>query len=1026
MALVGRSTPEFLFTWLGLVQLGYSVLLLAPQLEPDAIAHLCKEGDAKKLVYDHFCTPLAQQSRAKMSTEYPLGIYRLPDAAAYKAYEDNAAYHAYLQQTCRLPGSPLWEVHGLDTAYFHHTSGTSSGLPKLLPVSHHMAIGALPALNHDASANATFSTTPLYHGGVADCFRAWAAASMIWLFPGDVPITASTIEQCIWGAADAANAKLAPEPVYFSCVPQVLAGLAQSVTGMVILRRMKMVGVGGAAMAEGLASRLVNEDVRLLSRYGSTECGFLLSSDRSYATDKDWQYLRHNPMISNLTFEPREDGLSELVVLSTWPALAKHNRADGSYATADLFEPHSKTPHAWRYHSRADAQMILSTGKKFDPAPVEDSIRECQLLDDILVFGNHRPFPGALLFRSNLAHGMDDKAMLDDLWPLVDKKNAQSPSHARLNRSMLIVMPTSSPGPLKSSKGTTLRRQAETKYDAEISEAYANERYFNASQSKNDEDGLLLSEQDDKIPNAVFNIVRSVIGGNEQILEDDNLYDVGVDSSACIRIRARIQAKLIPPFRPQLPLDVVYDCGTITKLSDFILDFRRGIGQKSEDEVKLMNSLVEKYGNWPPRQKNRKCSHTSSANQPTLFPSSNRVVLITGVTGALGTHILSQLWFQSPSCEIHCLIRASSKEAARGRVSKSLAQRQLPPLDEHSRTTHFHPCKLSQEGLGLHEEVFDDLANRVTLVIHAAWAVDFRLRLPSFVKDHIAGLHNLINFTLTSCRRTPPRFLFCSSTASQLDSSSKMTVPEAISHNPHQPSELGYSRSKWVAEYICEQAHIKTHLDGRIHVLRIGQLCGDSKRGVWNVTEAWPRMLSSSTVTGSLPDIKNERLSWLPVDVAARAVLEIAESEQPSKTVEEKDDPRMEGPKTRLVHPCHVYNLVNPSTTPTWSDLLRWLQNLSPEIEIVPPAIWVARLESLQGAAAEHPALKLLGLWKKSYGGGSTNTEPADVLFEMEETRKAAPTMRDIAPIGEEHFRRMWGWINREMMIKKAPAGSSG
>lgn len=59
-----------------------------------------------------------------------------------------------------------------------------------------------------------------------------------------------------------------------------------------------------------------------------------------------------------------------------------------------------------------------------------------------------------------------------------------------------------------------------------------------------------------------------------------------------------------------------------------------------------------------------------------------------------------------------------------------------------------------------------------------------------------------------------------------------------------------------MGEAICEAAHRTTRLNGRMHVLRIGQLCGDTKGGIWNVTEAWPLMLSSVSVTGTLPNLE--------------------------------------------------------------------------------------------------------------------------------------------------------------------------
>ena len=133
------------------------------------------------------------------------------------------------------------------------------------------------------------------------------------------------------------------------------------------------------------------------------------------------------------------------------------------------------------------------------------------------------------------------------------------------------------------------------------------------------------------------------------------------------------------------------------------------------------------------------------------------------------------------------------------------------------------------------------------------------MRLRSFT-EHIQGLHNLIDLALSDCdRETPPILLFCSSTASVLGPSAKYPIAEEISRDPTSASPLGYSRSKWVAEAICQKAHEDTRLRNRIGILRIGQLTGDTKDGIWNATEAWPMMLSSMRVTGALPDLQEVR-----------------------------------------------------------------------------------------------------------------------------------------------------------------------
>ena len=909
-----------------------------------------------------------------------------------------------VEKDVTVPGAPLAirPVSEMDVAYLHHTSGTSTGLPKPIPQTHHGAVGVLPTFD-SGYETATFTTTPLYHGGVADCFRAWTSGAMIWLFPGaDAPITSSNVLRSLECARRSVESHQTPRVKYFSSVPYVLQMLAIEDEGLDALKQMKLVGVGGAALSQDIGDDLVQKEVNLVSRFGSAECGFLMSSDRDFAVDKKWQYLRSNAS-PYLKFEPQEDGLAELVILSSWPHMAKRNRDDGPYATADLFAPHPTIPNAWRYHSRADSQLTLITGKKFDPAPLEDAIATSPLLSDVLIFGNGQQVPGALLFRSTKSADIPDDELLSAIWPSIEKLNAESQGHTRLSKLMLTMMPNDAAGLEKSSKGTVMRGQAEKRYATEIARAYDS----NANVSAN---GVFSSTgtgvADDEVPNAVLRVIQHVLDTSNPIPEEGDLFSFGVDSVHCMRIRALLQSKILPPPAAPLPLNVVYDCGTVKRLSKYLIGIRKGQKLETEDETQLMRDLVREYSSF----NNEAVTSSVPADfNTTETASSSEVVILTGATGALGAHILSLLRTSLHVSEIHCLIRAASPTAANERVSKSLLARNKAPLSSTSSKVTCHACKLSDPTLGLSPSTYKDLASRTTLIIHAAWAVNFSMRLSSFVKDHIAGLRNLINFALASPTTSPGRFLFCSSTASVLGPCTNSPIPECISHEPLSASLLGYSRSKWVAESICEQAHLHTRMKDHITVLRIGQLCGDTDSGIWNVTEAWPLMLSSVKVTGSLPDLKGEKLGWLPVDVAAQAVVEISTAKDTSTESNEI--------------PC--LHLLNPSTESTWADLLSWLQKLIPAFDIVPPSTWVSQLDNLKGEAAKHPARKLLNLWKDAYGGGDDGREEEDtqeekeeegLRFEMAETKKVAPVMRDVKAIGEEQFVRIWGWIEGEMM----------
>ena len=976
------------------MRIGYSVLLIAcvstfhvkssssltlrrPQCPPSAVGHLCRECDAKTLFFDNVYHELAKAAQNHLELEpnkWEIHLEALTDVEEIMRITDAGAA---LPRNAPIDEIPLRPVSEDATAYLHHTSGTSTGLPKPVHQSHRAAIGVLPCFR-DGHEKATFTTTPLYHGGIADCFRAWTSGALIWLFPGRyIPITASNIIKCLM----LPRKRGMPEVAYFSSVPYVLQMMAGENEGMDCLKGMELVGVGGAALPEIVGNKLVREGVNLVSRFGSAECGFLLSSHRYYETDAEWQYLRSHES-PHLKFEEREEDLEELVVLPTWPHIAKSNRNDGSYATSDLFETHPSIRNAYRYSSRADSQLTLVTGKKFDPAPLETSIATSPLVGDVLVFGNGMPYPGALIFRSPASADMGKEDILEALWPSVEKLNAESQGHARLSRSMLVIMPKEIPVLPKSSKGTIMRGQAEKTYAKDIARAYSARQ--ESHQDGRDAEPVV---SDDDVAISILNIIKEVIHTQELISEDTDLFSFGVDSIAAVQIRSMIHNKLLPEKPSSLPLNVVYDCGTIKNLARYIIDTRHGKATRAtntNEEINLMHSLVDHYSLFPlTNELNSQC---------------RTIVVLTGATGALGAHVLASLVASSEVSIVHCLVRAASPMAAEERVYKALRARKILGLNMGSPKLCCHPYKLSESMLGLEEDLYSSLALQATVVIHAAWAVNFSMRLSSF-KDHLAGLENLIDFA-NFPKRHPPRFLFCSSTASVLGHHTKSPIPETISHDPQSASPLGYSRSKWVAEAICEQSHIRTSLRGNIAVLRIGQLCGDTENGIWNASEAWPLMLSAVKVLKALPDL-HQNLDWLPADTAAQAVIDIALNKTDKLPGAAEED-------------VPVYHILNPSRAKTWSDLLTWMKKLSPGFAVISPAAWVGRLKNLQ---ANHPCTKLLGLWMEAYSEnkGSVGANE-DVMFDMEKTKEVTSVISNVKPIDEAQFEKMWRWIEQEMV----------
>lgn len=989
VGLLASSSPEFLFVWLACVRIGLPVLLIAPQLSASGIAGLCKEAGAAQLLVDEGHEELCRQAVGQGGSDGDaLKCLRIP-INGYNVFQ--------LAKSDLTPHEHQLESASAEVAYLHHTSGTSSGTPKSIPQTQHGAVGVLPSLRGENDA--TFTTTPLYHGGPADIFRAWTSSAMIWLFPAkDLPITAANVLRCLQSSKEASDAGLSPQVKYLGCVPYVLQAIAEDENGAGLrwLQSMRLVGVGGAALPPAIGDELTEKGVNLLSRFGSAECGFLLSSNRDYAKDKAWQYLRLPQQSSQLRLEPREDGLSELVVLAEWPHMAKRNREDSSYATADLFEPHPHIENAWRYHSRADSQLTLITGKKFDPAPIEDVLSTVSPIQAAYVFGNGRPYPGALLFRSSQAADATDQEILQHVAPTVDDMNDKGPAHSRVPRSTLIPMAHTHNPLEKSSKGTIIRKSAEERYAAEIEAAYAEV-----------DDGASTDYSDDDLPAPITAIIRDVLGKNAELDESRNLFSLGIDSVAGIQIRSRLR-RLLPESAPRLPVTVVEDCGTIANLAKLVKRLRHGDQAKDADEpadeLEYMRSLVDEYSKFT-EPAVTEASSTTGVNHDR---SAGEVVVLTGCTGFLGAQVLAQLREASHVSKIYCLVRGATLHAARERVDKALQQRKLPGLQPGNSSDKVIVLQslLSHPKLGLSQAQYRTLTTSTTTILHLAWSVNFNLQLRSFVPDSIASIPNFIHFSL-SCS-TPPKFIFCSSVASVQSYTATPTIPETLIENPAAASATGYSRSKWVAESILSRAaHEHSRLRGRITILRVGQLSIDRQGHAWNPKEAWPLMLSTLKLTGCLPRLKNQALDWLPVDVAAEAVIQAASLRS------ERD-----GGEGQV----RVYHILNPNSQPTWEDLLVWL-GTRVAFEVVEPGEWIARMEGLAERSSEDqkgvPALQLLDFWRRAYGGGREGKggeeENVRAVFGMERTRREVDVLRGVEPLSEEYFAKLWEWMEGSM-----------
>lgn len=281
--------------------------------------------------------------------------------------------------------------------------------------------------------------------------------------------------------------------------------------------------------------------------------------------------------------------------------------------------------------------------------------------------------------------------------------------------------------------------------------------------------------------------------------------------------------------------------------------------------------------------------------------------------------------------------------------------------------------------MGLDKTTIEQMRQSVSLIVHSAWPVNFNLPLTSFI-PHIQGLTNLVDFSLSVHMPAPAVLLFCSSISTALASS----LPE-VDESPVPDSsalDMGYARSKLIGERIISNAR---KAGARTFSLRIGQISGHSKKGLWNDSEAIPLMIRSALTLKALPELDTE-CSWLPADKLAASVLEIARACS-LNVVDDDNDSKGDD---------SIYNLCNPRTF-TWTAMLDTLRQHGFEFETVAFPDWLGKLRESEARGEElvNPAVKLAEHYASMYGSDSGSADAEPKKFRTDRAERDSMTLRN-------------------------------
>lgn len=802
--LAGSGLP-FIITLLGLSRLGYASLLLSTRLAGPALLRLLELAECNTLLTTSHFHPVLEEVKKERDTI----ILELVKHEEYYGVEAPAFHRSY--DPCKETDKNIVIIH----------SSGSTGLPKPIYLTNRSCIAAF-STNLDRKA---LMTQPLFHSfGFYETFRSIYSGKPMFYFNYAFPLTKQNITATL----------AAVKPDLLFCVPYVLKLLGESNEGIKALARIDLVMYGGSACPDDLGDMLVKNGVNLVANYGATETGRISTSVRP-AGDNAWNYLRILPGVKKyVLMDEIAPGIFECVALDGLQSKNTINSDDPprSFRTRDLFVRHPTNPDFWRFVSRLDDRLTLVNGEKVLPIPMEGRIRQEGLVKEAIVFGDGKSLPGILIIKADNASNLSDKEFLEEIWPAVEDANSRAESFSRIPKELIVVLP-SDVSYAKTDKGTFIRAQVYAQFKDLIESAYT------IFESGDDEVGTVALPLPE-LKTYLLQRFQEHLG--IQLSASDDFFALGIDSLQCMKMWSLMKKELdLGGRQSQLGQNILYETGSVESLARHIDGLRTGTTEQAKDTYQIMHGLVAKHSSFKTYQEDY------------LTTSTTETVVLTGVTGGLGAHLLAQLVRDPNVSTVWALVRAPSEHAALERTLQSLTSRGISLTIEEIRKVIAVPSDLSKPDFGLGATRLVQLRSNLTLVIHSAWAVNFNISVESFEDQHIKAVPNFINLCQSTTHGSPARFYFCSSVSSTGGTPRPGSVPETPVRDIAHVQGTGYARSKYVAEQIVRNA--MKDVGAQARVLRIGQLVGDSKVGEWNTTEGIPLMIQTAVTLGALPQL---------------------------------------------------------------------------------------------------------------------------------------------------------------------------